>query len=75
MKTWLRWLAVFALVMVGSLPVLAVDASDGTNAVLAVANMVNHASSTMLPIVLGIITVLVGISVMLKFGRKGGARA
>lgn len=48
---------------------------SGTNAVTTLADNITNATNVAWPLVIAIITGLVALSVFMKIGRKGGARA
>lgn len=48
---------------------------SGTNAVQVLSDNITNATNTAWPLVISIITGLVALGVLLKIGKRGGARA
>lgn len=61
--------ALFAMTVCGMAQI------SGTNAVSMLEDNVTNTTATVWPLVIGIITALVALSVFLRVGRKGGIKA
>lgn len=74
MRSWLKIVVLFLVAIFLSADMTMAQIS-GTNAVSVLGDNITNATIVSWPLTIGVITGLVALSVFLKIGRKGGARA